>query len=349
MKGRKLTTAILVFCSLLIFAVLPMVVCAQQANPDHEKVTINILGGPFGVSAYIATFTLTDLINKKSPWLRATAMETKGGSENFKTLARYPEKKKTHVMLSTRSNETLARMGLPPFDAKYTTMRSISAYSSFAPTLITLDPSIKGRGEDFLGKKIGLSSPLGADTVLAKAIFEHGFGIPFKKFKIQYLGWGGMLDALADGIVDIAYIGVSQLGGGKFAPTPALQKFMASVKKDIHWISFSPETIKKAREGSGFATYSVHVKAGALGPKQTEAYDGFTGTVGWWADSEMDDDVPYEIARIIYEYYKDMWPAHILLTYLSPETMGAIASTEKDLHPGALKFYKERGIQIGIR
>ncbi|MBU2498827.1 MAG: TAXI family TRAP transporter solute-binding subunit [Proteobacteria bacterium] len=352
MKERTLLKAILGVSVLVTFTVLPLAVCAESAQPNpsgHEKVSINLLGGPFGVSSYIASFTLAELINKKSAWLRVTATESKGSPMNIKTLMADPKKKKTHAIMSSASVEYLARNGLPPFEAKYTTLKAISAYGAFAPTFITLDPSIKATGEDFLDKKIGLSAPLGADTVMARAIFEHGFGSPFKKFKVQYLGWGGVLDALADGTLDIGYIGVGQLGGDKFIATPALQKFMATAKKDIHWISFPPELITKARAGSGLPTYSVHVPAGALGPKQTEAYDGFADSVGWWADIEMDDEIPYEIARIIYEYHQEIWPAHKVLTYLVPATMGVMVSTEHYLHPGALKLYKQHGIRIGAK
>ncbi len=351
MKYGRYVNGIVVLCLFSIFCMLPAVVGAQPAKPgsEHEKVTVNLLGGPFGVSAYVAAFALADLVNKKSPWLKLTAVETRGAQENIRTLAADPKKKKNHIIMATLTDEYLSRMGLAPYDAKYTTLRAISAYGLFAPTFVSLDPTIQATSKDFLAKKIGLSFALGDDTVMARAIFEHGFGVPFKQFKVEYLGWEGVLDALADGVLDIAYVGVGQLGGGKYVATPALQKFMASVKKDIHWINFPPDLIAKTREKSGLPIYSVHVKAGSLGPKQAQDYDGFTGAVGWWADAEMDPDIPYEIARIIYEYHKEMWAAHVVLTFVSPNTMGVTASSEQVLHPGALKLFKEHGIKIGVQ
>jgi TRAP transporter TAXI family solute receptor len=351
MRYRSYVNGLVVLCLVLIFCVLPAVVHAQPTKraAEHEKVTVNLLGGPFGVSAYVAAFALADLVNKKSPWLKLTAVETRGAQENIRTLGADPNKKKNHIIMATLSDEYLARMGLAPYDTKYPTLKAISAYGLFAPTFISLDPAIQATSKDFLAKKIGLSYALGDDTVVARAIFEYGFGVPFKQFRVQYLGWEGVLDALADGVLDIAYIGVGQLGKGKFVATPALQKFMASVKKNIHWINFPPDLITKTREKSGLPIYSIHVKAGSLGPKQAQDYDGFTGGVGWWADAEMNPDIPYEIARIIYEYHQEMWPAHIVLTFISPKTMGVTASSEQALHPGALKLFKEHGIKIGVQ
>jgi hypothetical protein len=39
----------------------------------------------------------------------------------------------------------------------------------------------------------------------------------------------------------------------------------------------------------------------------------------------------------------------VVLTFVSPNTMGVTASSEQVLHPGALKLFKEHGIKIGVQ
>jgi TRAP-type uncharacterized transport system substrate-binding protein len=69
---------------------------------------------------------------------------------------------------------------------------------------------------------------------------------------------------------------------------------------------------------------------------------------GWFADVGMSDDVVYEVCRIIYENYKEFWPYHVSMKGLHPEYMPKLAATEAEYHPGAIKFYKEKGLEIGI-
>ena len=44
------------------------------------------------------------------------------------------------------------------------------------------------------------------------------------------------------------------------------------------------------------------VPAGALGPKQPKAVQGYMHSLSWWADKEMDEEIVYEITRMIYEF-----------------------------------------------
>ncbi|MBW1800267.1 MAG: hypothetical protein JRJ85_06005 [Deltaproteobacteria bacterium] len=80
------------FLALLLGIALVFILVNPAASSERKKASVNILGAPFGVAGYIACFTLADLINKNSSWLRATAYE--GGSvDNVRQLAAYPKKR----------------------------------------------------------------------------------------------------------------------------------------------------------------------------------------------------------------------------------------------------------------
>jgi TRAP transporter TAXI family solute receptor len=335
---------------LLVFLVsvgLVLGLVSSAASQERKQVAINILGAPFGVAGYIACFTLGDLINKKSPWLRATAYE--GGSvDNVRQLSTYKKKRTTSIMSGGLSSMAMARLPIGPFKEKYASLRAISAFFKAVPTFISLDPTIKGP-DDLLNKKIGLVAPPGGQqSTMGKALLKHGLGLPVEKLNIQHLPWGGLLDAVIDGNLDFVYVGTTQAKAGRMVASPALQKFLAAVKKPVYWYSFPPDVIKKARESSGILFYSQFVKAGALGKKQPKEFWGFTNMIGWWADEAMDDDIVYEITRIIAENTPDFGRAHKALTVLTPQTMGSLAPEEKNFHPGALKYYKEKGLPVGI-
>lgn len=87
---------------------------------------------------------------------------------------------------------------------------------------------------------------------------------------------------------------------------------------------------------------------GKFGPKQKEPWSVNASTMLWSADVEMPNEVTYEICRIIYEHYKEFGKYHITGKAISPETMSKSESSDpKFVHPGALKFYKEKGLKLG--
>ena len=341
---KKRCLAILTGIAVVLILVNP------AASSEHKQTSIHILGSPFGVVGYIAAFTLADTINKKSDWLKATAYE--GGSvDNVRQLSAYPEKRKDTIMNGGLSSVAMARNNIGPFKSmkKYTTLKAISAYFKACPTFITLDPNIKAP-KDLRNKRIGVIKPPGGQqAAMGLAVLKHGLGLPVEKMKIQYLTWGGLLDAVIDGNVDFAYIGLTQGRGEKIVPSPAFRKFLAAVKKPVYYYSFPPDVIKKAREASGILFFSQFVPAGALGKKQPKEFWAFTNMIGWWADEAMDSDIVYEITRVIAENTDTFGQAHKALLVLTPQTMGSIAPEEKDFHPGTLKYYKEKGLPVGIK
>ena len=338
------------FLALLLGIALVLILVNPAAPSEPKQATIHILGSPFGVSGYIAAFTLADLINKQSKWLKATAYE--GGSvDNVRQLAAYPKKREDTIINGGLSSIAMARSTIGPFKnkEKYTTLKAISAYFKACPTFITLDPNIKGPS-DLLDKRIGVIKPPGGQqAAMGLAVLKHGLSLPVEKMKVQYLTWGGLLDAVIDGNVDFAYVGTTQGKGENIVPSPSLRKFLAAVKKPVYWYSFPPDVVKKAREASRILFYSQFVPAGAMGNKQPKEFWAFTNMIGWWADEAMDSDIVYEITRVIAENTPAFGQAHKALLVLSPQTMGSLAPEETDFHAGALKYYKEKGLPVGIK
>ena len=84
-----------------------------------------------------------------------------------------------------------------------------------------------------------------------------------------------------------------------------------------------------------------------LGPNQTEPILSQAVHLAWFADQAMDDDVTYEIARILYENMdeiKEYYPP----TIINKNQLAMLPVPEDQFHPGALKLFKERGVPIGI-
>ena len=148
------------FCSnaclisvLTVFAL--MVVCATPASAKESvqrPYNIEIYSLKMGFSGYVLSFALADLINKKSEWLRASAIETKGTVENMAILVKHPEKQKVWVGYMNPDTRHQARVGMAPFGKPYDETVVLSSSTRACETFVTLDPNIK-TFEDFLGKR----------------------------------------------------------------------------------------------------------------------------------------------------------------------------------------------------
>jgi TRAP transporter TAXI family solute receptor len=340
---RKILT-ISGFWLFLLLVALPLVALSSQATP--ERFTLDIRSMRFGGSGYVGSFVLTNLINKKSTWLRAACIETGGTIDNLKTLTVQPEKRKKSLIYGTYETTYPAALGISPFEAKYTTAKAIALLQTPFSFFFTIDPNIKS-GRDLVGKRIGCSSRGASSTYWIELLLKEVWNIR-KDVKLEFLGRGGNHKAVADGKVAVS-VASPILIGDKLLSNPGIEEFIATRGADFHCVSISLEDMRILREKTGYPLYGTKVKAGALSPNQSEPIEGALSYNGWMADVELPDDVVYEVCRIIYENYKEFWGHHASLKGLCPEKMPTMAATEKDFHPGAVKFYKEKGLEIGIK
>jgi TRAP transporter TAXI family solute receptor len=333
----------------ILIAMLALTVLVMSASTyasvtkAPKEVPIQLLALRFGTLGYTSTFGLADLINKHSSWLRATAVETKGTIINARTLAEEKAKRKNTVILNSLSVQDLAVNAKPPFKAPYDGLRAIALAYRVVGCFATLDPKIKD-GKDLIGKRVGIGKKGSTSALWPETILKYGWEVWDELKSVQHLGYKGFYDALRGGTLDVVLFNNIFPG----ASAPATKEFMESVPA-FYTVSVPPEIVNKARRDSGLPIYPGTMPAGALGPKQPEAYQGFTFTIGWWADKELPNDIAYEVARVIYDNIKDFWTYHAGLKGVTHETVVWAAGEEKDFHPGAIKLYREKGLKVGVK
>lgn len=332
----------IVFFTLLALTVLTMSISAS-ASETKKEVSIQLLALRFGTIGYVGTFGLADLLNKNSSWLRATAVETKGTIINARTLAEEEARRKNTVILNSLSVQDIATNGKPPFKKPYGGLRAISLAYRVVGCFVTLDPEIK-TGKDLIGKKIGIGKKGSTTALWPETILRYGWGVWDKLKTVQYLGYKGFYDAIRGGTLDAVVFNNVYPGRS----SPATKEFIESVPA-FYTISVPPEIVNKAREDSGLPIYPGTMPARALGPKQPDLYQGFSYTIGWWADKELPDDIAYEVARVIYENLETFYTYHAAMKGITRENITWAAGEEKDFHPGAVKFYKEKGLKVGAK
>ena len=311
---------------------------------SEPETRINILSNPFGASGYVLSFALADMINKNSTWLRATCLETKSSTVNVKTVADKPEQRKNTLIFSSAYTNLKASRGDPPFKEPYTSIRWVGKTIVVGAAFISSSPKIR-TPQDMIGKRVALGAR-GATTDLGPGAVLDAWGIK-DKVKLSNLPWGPGKTAFLDGTVDVHILSAIDIGGGKFNPPPAGAEIMAS-PKPVYFIDVDEEVCRKAREKTGYPIYPFPVPAGALGPKQPDPIVMQSQVIAWYADLALDEKVVYEISRIMWENAEQFAEKHVTGQGITKENLHMVPGlTEKDMHPGALKFAKEKGLKIG--
>jgi len=164
--------------------------------------------------------------------------------------------------------------------------------------------------------------------------------------KLEYLSLPGGVNALRDGLID-ATIGSASVVSlpDQYASSSFMSEIMST--KTVYFVSMDSEDITYMNELLGPLEAEHVVPAGSMGATQTEPWVGIGKVMGWAADKEMPDDVVYEICRIIYENSDKFVDYSPSLAFVTNETMADWGLPEADMHPGALQFYEDKGIELG--
>lgn len=311
---------------------------AQAA--DHAQVTINLITAPFGTGSYVIGSAL-EQISKKHPWLHVVSSESPGFVYNIKKIASDPEMQKTTIFGSGPVVAALAEQGEKPFDKKYPPVKLLGNYNSGAIWLATLNPNIK-TVKDLEGKKIALGrAPQINWAVEPKAVIEYGYGIPANKINIQFAGPKEAVAALMDGTVDAAVVG-GYLNPEKslISLSPQTMEFAAS-GRNIHYLGWSADAINKTRaKGIPISAYTVPANSfqGLNAPLPV-----FVDNNAWVASPNFPDEYAYEITKMVIANIDKFAEFTALGKLMSPGAL-AFGWAKEDIHPGALRAYKEAGI-----
>lgn len=313
-----------VFVSSLVIGVMIGSACAERkfirfggSNPGGSWFTI--VGG---LSAYLSG-QLDDL--------NVTAIATGGSVDNN----RQARKKRLDTWLthSLTAYDNWNGVGLFEGQGEFKDIRLLCGVYENHHHFVVLDDSSVKSMSDFKGKKVVLGSAGSGGAVNSQNIFT-ALGL-WDQFTPVHLGWSEGGRALTDGQVD--GIGMSS------APAPAM--VTAEAQKAIRLIEMTDEEFKTVL--TKYPSYSK----GYI-PKGTyQAVKKDTPTIAFLvyiaSQKEADADSVYEMLKVAFnpENASSLGKIHKHLTTMSSSFDG-MASLGIPLHAGAVKFWKEQGMNI---
>ena len=225
-----------------------------------------------------------------------------------------------------------AYKGLSKFKGKKQNILSMAIMYPNLLQVVTLKKSGITNIEQVKGRRISTGSPGSGTNFMAEAVFK-ALGIPLDSYKDSRLSFTESANALRDGTIEV---GIWCVGPG----TSSIMDLATT--HDIHIISFTPEQIKKIL--AAYDTYS----AVELPPGIYRGVDKPVSTIGVWnvmiCQKSLDTDLVYRLVKALYAHRDYLIKIHPSAAYTTPEN--AVKYSPIPLHPGTIKYLKEKGIKV---
>jgi len=335
MNKNRLVMVGVVCLTLILATVSFMAACAKPAARELE-----MLGGPGGLDMAAST-AVADILTKNHPWIQVSPVKTMDIDSHF---ALAEERDPNKVIYAINSNSYVANVLPGVAETVYTEARWVAAWNSGTMGFVTDDPNIKSLA-DCAGKTIAIlpGPPIGTNLVIIECLKELGV---YGEVTIKNLGFKAMYDALRDGLVDVVLF--AAFGGvvTKIFPQPFLIETLKAKKDKLYFVAWPHETLEKVFDRIGFSRPLVMIPVGTL-PLQTKPIEG-TGIVtpALGCQAGADKELIYEITKTLAENAGKFADYHPSFTGVTLENMVKLMPlySEKEIHPGAIKYYKEAGV-----
>jgi TRAP transporter TAXI family solute receptor len=271
---------------------------------------------------------MAQIWNKSIEKMNVTAQATGASKENLRLVGR------GEADLAIVQNDVMdyASKGIELFkDEKIENFRTIATlYPEFIQ--IVADPASGINSiADLRGKRVSLGDAGSGTALNAQQILE-AYGITLKDIKVANLSFKESGSALKDKQLDAFFVTAG-------VPNAAIQE--VSTLGAVKILSVDDAVAAKLIDKYKFYA-KVTIPAGS--------YNGMTAaapTVAVKATlvtrADLPDAMVYAITKTLFEKQADLASAHAKGKELSLK--GAIEGVSVDFHPGALKYYKEKGVK----
>lgn len=309
---------------------LTLLACCAFAGIAHaQQVRLSISTGGTGGVWYPIGGAMANALSKSLPNTAASAEVTGGSVDNIKLLA------------SGQSD-----IGFSMVDAAWDGVNGTGKFKQKVPmrTLVVVQPlvmhvvTVEGRGiekiADLKGKRISTGSPGSGTEVMALRILE-AYGInPDKDVQRERLGVSEAANALKDRKID-AFMHAAGV------PLPAVTDVAATPGIKVKLIDHADAVATMNKK------YGPIYAPGKIAAKTYSGQDREALTANVWGvlyvNEKMSEKIAYDVVKTLFDKQPDLVLAHREASNMTLENQ-TIGASPVRWHPGALKYFKERGI-----
>ncbi|WP_448187656.1 TAXI family TRAP transporter solute-binding subunit [Azospirillum sp. sgz301742] len=302
-------------------------ICLAVAAPARADEFITVLtGGSSGVY-YPLGVALNGIYSKAISSAKVTVQATKASVENLNLL----QAGRGEVAFTLGDSLSDAWKGREEagFKAKLTKLRTVAGiYPNYIQIVAAKDSGIKTLA-DLKGKRISVGAPKSGTELNARAIFTAA-GMTYADFaKTEYLPFAESVDLMKNRQLDATLISAG-LG-------VAAVKDLAT-SQEVTVVSVPADIVQKIGDPAYITeTVPANTYNGQTEPVTTAAVRNFLVT-----HSGVPADSVYAMTKAIYDNLDQLTSAHAAAKQIKLDADAA--KSPVPLHPGAEKFYKEKGL-----
>jgi TRAP transporter TAXI family solute receptor len=307
-------------------AALAALTLGAAADARAQDQFINVLtGGTSGVY-YPLGVALSKIYGEKIDGVRTQVQSTKASVENLNLL----QQGKGEIALTLGDSLKLAWEGDEEagFATKLDKLRGIAAvYPNYIQIVASKESGINSLA-DLKGKSLSVGAAKSGTELNARAIFKAA-GMSYDDLaKTEYLPFAESVELIKNRQLD-ATLQSAGLG------VASIKDLATSV--DVTVVAVPTPVVEALGAPYVSATIPAGTYTGQDADVATVAVSNFLVT-----HSDVSDEVAYEMTKQLFENLGDLQAAHAAAKSISLE--GALEGMPIPLHPGAEKFYKEKGI-----
>lgn len=309
--------------------------CSEQlaANRPYILTTATVGGAYYPIGVAMATISKSQL--QRTHNISLSAISSAGSLENVKLL----RDNEAQFAILQGVFAAWAWNGEGPVRNPQTEMRSVSAMWLNVEHFVLLTELVKnGTLSDFgtlQGERVVLGARNSGADQTGRYILEQ-LGIDYESaMTFGYMGYEAAANAMQDGNV----AGINVPAG---APASAITQAFAQMGDDITLLTFSQQELDTLN--SRYPLWDWYDFAPGTYPNQDEAMRSIASPNVLVVRADIPDEAVYQITKMIWENLGTMQDIHAATKDMRLEI--ALKGLAAPLHPGALRYYREQGLEI---
>lgn len=316
------------------FKVVAFAACALIALPATAAQSINLsigTGGTGGVY-YPLGGGLANVLSKNVPGMSATAEVTGGSVDNLKLIGTG----KPYLGFSMTDAALDAYTGVDKFKGQKVPLRTLMVLYPNRMHVVSIEGTGVNSMKDLKGKRVSTGSPGSATEVMAFRVIEAAGLDKDKDMKRERLGVAESVNAIKDKKID-AFFWVGGL------PTAAVTDLAATPGVKIKMIDHA-ETVGPMNKKYGNLYVEDVIPKSTYSGMQADNHQATVMNI-LVSNENLSDEAAYNIVKTMFEKRADLIAVHKEAENFKLENQKT-AATPIPFHPGALKYFKEKGVKM---